>query len=93
MPNYCDLGALEGFTCGQASDPVGKTGVTVLRFDAGAVAAVDVRGAAPGTRETDLLKPHWANVARRLLAVMQRLHPFEAKCSCRPDKHIPSMLH
>jgi L-aminopeptidase/D-esterase-like protein len=48
MPNYCDLGALEGFTCGQASDPVGKTGVTVLRFDAGAVAAVDVRGAAPG---------------------------------------------
>jgi L-aminopeptidase/D-esterase-like protein len=36
---------------------VGKTGVTVLRFDAGAVAAVDVRGAAPGTRETDLLKP------------------------------------
>ena len=57
MPNYCDLGALEGFTCGQASDPLGKTGVTVLRFDAGAVAAVDVRGAAPGTRETDLLKP------------------------------------
>jgi L-aminopeptidase/D-esterase-like protein len=57
MPNYCDLGALEGFTCGQASDLVGKTGVTVLRFDAGAVAAVDVRGAAPGTRETDLLKP------------------------------------
>ena len=57
MPNYCDLEALEGFTCGQASDPVGKTGVTVLRFDAGAVAAVDVRGAAPGTRETDLLKP------------------------------------
>jgi L-aminopeptidase/D-esterase-like protein len=57
MPSYFDLEALEGFTCGQASDPVGKTGVTVLRFDAGAVAAVDVRGAAPGTRETDLLKP------------------------------------
>lgn len=57
MPNYCDVGGLEGFTCGQASDPMGKTGVTVLRFDAGAVAAVDVRGAAPGTRETDLLKP------------------------------------
>ena len=57
MSGYCDLGALEGFTCGQASDPEGKTGVTVLRFDAGAVAAVDVRGAAPGTRETDLLKP------------------------------------
>lgn len=57
MSDYCDFGGLQGFTCGQASDLEGKTGVTVLRFDAGAVAAVDVRGAAPGTRETDLLKP------------------------------------
>lgn len=57
MSDYCDFGELQGFTCGQASDLEGKTGVTVLRFDAGAVAAVDVRGAAPGTRETDLLKP------------------------------------
>lgn len=68
MPNYCDLTALEGFTCGQASDPVGKTGVTVLRFDAGAVAAVDVRGAAPGTRETDLLKPE--NMIEKVHAIV-----------------------
>ena len=27
MSDYCDLGALEGFTCGQASDPEGKTGI------------------------------------------------------------------
>jgi L-aminopeptidase/D-esterase-like protein len=33
------------------------TGCTVLLFEGGAVASVDVRGAAPGTRETDLLQP------------------------------------
>ncbi len=33
------------------------TGCTVLVFDGGAVAGVDVRGSAPGTRETDLLNP------------------------------------
>ena len=25
--------------------------------------------------------------------IKEVLHPFEAKCSCRPDEHIPSMLH
>lgn len=33
------------------------TGTTVLTLPAGAVAAVDCRGGAPGTRETDLLDP------------------------------------
>jgi L-aminopeptidase/D-esterase-like protein len=33
------------------------TGCTVVLAEAGAVAGVDVRGSAPGTRETDLLKP------------------------------------
>lgn len=33
------------------------TGCTVVLFDKGAVAGVDVRGSAPGTRETDLLRP------------------------------------
>ena len=49
--------AIKNVKIGQVSDEKGMTGVTVLRFDAGAVASVDVRGAAPGTRETDLLKP------------------------------------
>ncbi|MBY5923278.1 P1 family peptidase [Ferrimonas balearica] len=51
------LFAIEGLKVGQISDQKGLTGVTVLRFDQGATASVDVRGAAPGTRETDLLKP------------------------------------
>src|SRR5258708_9561424 len=33
------------------------TGCTVILCEAGAVAGVDVRGAAPGTRGTDLLSP------------------------------------
>src|SRR5262249_20079496 len=33
------------------------TGCTVILYERGAVAGVDVRGSAPGTRETDLLKP------------------------------------
>ena len=48
---------IKNLKIGQASDLEGLTGVTVLRFDQGATCAVDVRGAAPGTRETDLLKP------------------------------------
>ncbi len=39
--------------------PGALTGTTVvLAPPGGAVAGVDVRGAAPGTRETDLLDPH-----------------------------------
>ena len=59
MTTFCELKNLAGVTFGHATDPLGKTGVTVLRFDAGAVAAVDVRGAAPGTRERkQILKYH-----------------------------------
>lgn len=36
---------------------VGLTGCTVVLFDEPAIAAVDVRGSAPGTRETDALAP------------------------------------
>jgi D-aminopeptidase len=46
-----------GLRVGHADDPVVRTGVTVLTADAPVVAAVDVRGGAPGTRETDLLAP------------------------------------
>lgn len=36
------------------------TGVTVIMSEKGCVAGVDVRGGAPGTRETDLLRPEKA---------------------------------
>ncbi len=46
-----------GLRVGNATDAGLKSGVTVLTADAPFVAAVDVRGGAPGTRETDLLAP------------------------------------
>jgi L-aminopeptidase/D-esterase-like protein len=46
-----------GLTVGHAQDARLGSGSTAIVFDAPAVAAVDVRGGAPGTRETDLLDP------------------------------------
>lgn len=49
---------LPGLRVGNVQDLDALTGVTVIVFDGeGAPAAVDVRGSAPGTRETDLLDP------------------------------------
>jgi L-aminopeptidase/D-esterase-like protein len=49
---------VSGILVGHADDARLASGVTALVFEAPAVAAVDVRGGAPGTRETDLLEPH-----------------------------------
>jgi L-aminopeptidase/D-esterase-like protein len=46
-----------GVRVGHTTNEAGKTGCTVIAFDAPALTAVDVRGAAPGTRELDLLAP------------------------------------
>lgn len=48
---------VEGVRVGHWTDPVGLTGCTVVVFPEPNVAAVEVRGAAPGTRETALLQP------------------------------------
>ncbi len=52
-----------GITVGHYTDRAGATGCTVVLCEGGAVAGVDVRGASPGTRETDLLDPT-ANVQK-----------------------------
>jgi len=44
------------------------TGCTVILAEEGAVAGVDVRGSAPGTRETDLLQP--VNLVDRVQAIV-----------------------
>ena len=46
-----------GIEVGHFSDTRRPTGCTVILTRAGAVGGVDVRGAAPGTRETELLAP------------------------------------
>ena len=48
---------IEGLHVGHAQNLAGPTGVTVIISKTGAAVGVDVRGGAPGTRETDLLDP------------------------------------
>lgn len=48
---------IKGIKIGHAQNFNGPTGCTVILCEEGAVAGVDVRGGAPGTRETDLLNP------------------------------------
>lgn len=48
---------LDGVRIGHATDRAGVTGCTVLLCPQGCRAGVDVRGSAPGTRETDVLRP------------------------------------
>jgi L-aminopeptidase/D-esterase-like protein len=57
-----------GIEVGHFTDTRRPTGCSVVIARAGAVAGVDVRGAAPGTRETDLLQP--SNLVDRVHAVL-----------------------
>ncbi len=48
---------VEGVKVGHFTEPGRPTGCTVLLFEKGATAGVDVRGGSPGTRDTELLNP------------------------------------
>ncbi len=57
-----------GIRVGHWTDRRAATGCTVVLCTNGAVGGVDVRGAAPGTRETDLLRPE--NLVQEVHAVL-----------------------
>ena len=57
-----------GIEVGHFTDTRRPTGCTVVMARAGAVGGVDVRGAAPGTRETDLLDP--CNLVEKVHAIV-----------------------
>ncbi len=59
------LTAIEGLRVGHWEDGSGLTGCTVILCPAGTIGGVDQRGGAPGTRETDLLRP---------LQMMEQVH-------------------
>ena len=59
---------IKGIKVGQAENPTAKTGVSVVLAEDGAICGVDVRGAGPGTRETDLLNP--INTVEKVHAVV-----------------------
>jgi L-aminopeptidase/D-esterase-like protein len=57
-----------GLLVGHFTDSRRPTGCTVVLAEAGAVCGVDVRGGAPGTRETDLLDP--VNTVQQVHAIL-----------------------
>jgi L-aminopeptidase/D-esterase-like protein len=59
---------VDGIKVGHHTLEERPTGCTVILAEAGAVAGVDVRGSAPGTRETDLLNP--INTVEKVHAVV-----------------------
>jgi L-aminopeptidase/D-esterase-like protein len=63
--SICDV---EGIEVGHAANERARTGCTVVLCRAGAVGGVDVRGGAPGTRETDLLRP--GHLVERVHAIL-----------------------
>ncbi|NLX52557.1 MAG: P1 family peptidase [Deltaproteobacteria bacterium] len=63
-----DFAAIDGIEVGHAENLTAATGCTVVICREGATAGVDVRGGAPGTRETDLLNP--VNLVQKIFAVM-----------------------
>jgi L-aminopeptidase/D-esterase-like protein len=58
---------IRGIEVGHAQNDEALTGCTVILCRKGAVAGVDVRGGAPGTRETDLLDP--VNLVEKVHAI------------------------
>lgn len=56
MENIAKL-EVKNVKIGQQQDNDALTGVTVIFFEQGATASLDVRGSAPGSRETELLRP------------------------------------
>jgi L-aminopeptidase/D-esterase-like protein len=59
---------IPGVLVGHAQNDEALTGCTVVLTPGGAVAGVDVRGSAPGTRETDLMRP--CNQVEKVQAVV-----------------------
>ena len=59
---------IPGLRVGHFTDPRRPTGCTVILAPSGATAGVDIRGAAPGTRETDLLDP--SNLVEKIHAIL-----------------------
>ena len=54
MSSICDV---PGLKVGHCHNMAARTGCTVILPDSPAIAGVDVRGSAPGTREFELLRP------------------------------------
>ena len=68
MVTQVSITDIPGIKVGHYTDNEAVTGCSVILCETGAVAGVDVRGSAPGTRETDLLRP--MNLVEKVQAIL-----------------------
>lgn len=84
---YNNILDVKGLKVGQVEDTNGLTGCTVVICEEGAVCGVDVRGSAPGTRETDLLDP--INMIQKVHAVvLSGGSAFGLESTCGVSKYL-----
>ena len=84
---YKNILDVKGLKVGQVEDKNGLTGCTVVICEEGATCGVDVRGAAPGTRETDLLDP--VNLIQKVHAVvLSGGSAFGLESTCGVSKYL-----
>ncbi|UEL49654.1 P1 family peptidase [Terrisporobacter hibernicus] len=84
---YNNILDVEGLKVGQIEDTGALTGCTVVICEEGATCGVDVRGSAPGTRETDLLDP--INSVQKVHAVvLSGGSAFGLESTCGVSKYL-----
>ena len=84
---YNNILDVKGIKVGQVQQTEGLTGCSVIIWEEGAVCGVDVRGSAPGTRETDLLDP--INMIQKVHAVvLSGGSAFGLEATCGVSKYL-----
>ena len=84
---YNNILDVKGLKVGQIEDVDALTGCTVVICEEGATCGVDVRGSAPGTRETDLLDP--INSVQKVHAVvLSGGSAFGLESTCGVSKYL-----
>lgn len=84
---YNNILDVKGLKVGQTQDNEALTGCTVVICEEGATCGVDVRGSAPGTRETDLLDP--INMVQKVHAVvLSGGSAFGLESTCGVSKYL-----
>ena len=72
---------LEGLRIGNAQDYEAMTGVTVLLFDHGAKAGIDISGGGPASRETPLTSPITADNPLNAIVLSGAWLPVTESCA------------
>ena len=84
---YNNILDVKGLKVGQVENNEALTGCTVVICEKGATCGVDVRGSAPGTRETDLLDP--INSVQKVHAVvLSGGSAFGLESTCGVSKYL-----